>query len=149
MPLSRGYVVLYVFCFIISTLQFSRCKRSPRARARSGRRLAEPTAGDHKTSVEPSAAETFDSRLEAPARASIHEIVEAFMLGLTPCVRATCPAWVLHQFCPNEALPADKTVGRVNTLELDPVEITHRIHTLLERLKRPRFVPVSLSLIHI
>ena len=46
-------------------------------------KVAEPTAGDHKTSVEPSAAETLDSRLEAPARASIHEIVEAFMLGFS------------------------------------------------------------------
>jgi hypothetical protein len=46
-------------------------------------KVAEPPAGDHKTSVEPLAAGTFDPRLEATAQASVHEYAEAFMLGFT------------------------------------------------------------------
>ena len=47
-------------------------------------KVAEPTAGDHETSVEPLAAGTFNSRPEATARASFDEIAEAFLRGFSP-----------------------------------------------------------------
>jgi hypothetical protein len=74
------HVVRRVLCFIIFILQFPRCQRSPRARARSP--SLRPATTRPPLSHWPRE-RSKDPRLEATAQASVHEYAEAFMLGFT------------------------------------------------------------------